>query len=132
MEKSSERLEKFTDVNLITIKNSLVKDQKSNDLIVVVKDKLQSLPPNVIYKTNTEFILYVCKLVENVILKSDGVNKKELVLKIMREVIGCNDAECKLVGEIIEFLHSNGMIQKIKVVKKFKNSVLSWIKKKVL
>ena len=27
MEKSSERLEKFTDVNLITIKNSLVKDQ---------------------------------------------------------------------------------------------------------
>ena len=48
----------------------------------------------------------------------------------MREVISCNDAECKLVGEIIEFLHSNGMIQKIKVVKKFKNSVLSWIKKK--
>ena len=50
----------------------------------------------------------------------------------MRAVVGCNDAECKLVGEIIEFLHSNGMIQKIKVVKKFKNSVLSWIKKKVL
>ena len=84
------------------------------------------------YKTNTEFILYICKLVENVILKSDGVNKKELVLKIMREVVGCNDAECKLVGEIIEFLHSNGMIQKIKVVKKFKNSVLSWMKKKLL
>ena len=28
MEKSSERLEKLADVNLITIKNSLVKDQK--------------------------------------------------------------------------------------------------------
>ena len=78
MEKSSECLEKFTDVNLITIKNSLVKDQKSNDLIIVVKDKLQSLPPNLLlYKTNSEFILYVCKLVENLILKSDGVNKKE-------------------------------------------------------
>ena len=78
MEKSSERLEKLADVNLITIKNSLVKDQKTNDLSVVVKDKLQSLPPNVNYKTNTEFILYICKLVENVILKSDGVNKKDL------------------------------------------------------
>lgn len=133
MEKSSERLEKLADVNLITIKNSLVKDQKTNDLIVVVKDKLQSLPPNLIsYKTNSEFILYVCKLVENVILKSDGVNKKELVLNIMRTVLGCNDAECKIVGEIIEFLHSNGMIQKIKNVKKFKSSVLSWMKKKVL
>lgn len=133
MEKSTERLEKLADVNLITIKNSLVKDQKTNDLIVVVKDKLQSLPPNLIpYKTNSEFILYVCKLVENVILKSDGVNKKELVLNIMRTVLGCNDAECKIVGEIIEFLHSNGMIQKIKVVKKFKSSVLSWMKKKVL
>ena len=132
MEKSSERLEKLADVNLITIKNSLVKDQKTNDLSVVVKDKLQSLPPNVNYKTNTEFILYICKLVENVILKSDGVNKKDLVLNIMRTVLGCNEPECKLVGEIIEFLHSNGMIQKIKVVKKFKNSVLSWMKKKVL
>ena len=133
MEKSSERLEKLADVNLITIKNSLVKDQKSNDLIIVVKDKLQSLPQNLLlYKTNSEFILYVCKLVENVILKSDGVNKKELVLNIMRTIVGCNDAECKLVGETVEFLHSNGMIQKIKVVKKFKNSVLSWMKKKVL
>ena len=113
------------------MKNSLVKDQKTNDLIVVVKDKLQYLPPNLLlYKTNTEFILYVCKLVENVILNSDGVNKKELVLKIMREVVGGNDIECKLVGKIIEFLHSNNMIQKIKVVKKFKNSVLSWIKKR--
>ena len=133
MEKSSQRLEKLVDVNLITMKNSLVKDQKTNDLIVVVKDKLQYLPPNLLlYKTNTEFILYVCKLVENVTLKSDGVNKKELVLNIMRNVLGCNDVECKLVGEIIEFLHSNGMIQKIKVVKKLKNSVLSWVKKKVL
>ena len=106
MEKSTERLKKFTDVKLITIKNSLVKDQKSNDLIVVVKDKLHSLPPNLLlYKTNSEFILYVCKLVENVILKSVGVNKKELVLNIMRTIVGCNDAECKLVGEIIEFLH---------------------------
>jgi hypothetical protein len=69
-------------------------------------------------------------LVENNILKSNGVNKKELVLNIMRTVLSCNEVECKLGGEIIEFLHSNGMIQKIKVVKKFKSSVLSWMKKK--
>jgi hypothetical protein len=131
MEKSIERLGKVADVNLVTMKNSLIKDQRIADLNIVVKDKLASLPPNVSYKNNTEFILYVCKLVENVISKADGMNKKELVLNILRPLLGLNDAESKVAGEIIEFLHSNGLIQAIKKTKKFKNSVISWLKKKV-
>jgi len=131
MEKSIERLGKVADVNLVTMKNSLIKDQRIADLNIVVKDKLASLPPNVSYKNNTEFILYVCKLVENVICKADGMNKKELVLNILRPLLGLNDAESKVAGEIIEFLHSNGLIQAIKKTKKIKNSVISWLKKKV-
>lgn len=131
MEKSIERLEKVADVNLVTMKNSLIKDQRIADINNVVKDKLASLPPNILYKNNSEFILYVCKLVENVICKADKLNKKELVLNILKPLLSLNDAEAKTVGEIIEFLHSNGMIQAIKKSKKIKSSILSWLKKKI-
>lgn len=131
MEKSVERLSKIVDVNLVTMKNSLIKDQRIADLNIVVKDKLASLPPSISYKNNSEFILYVCKLVENVVCKADGLNKKELVINILKPLLNLNDAECKVVGEIIEFLHSNGMIQVIKKTKKIKNCIISWLKKKV-
>lgn len=132
MEKSVERLSKVADVDLVSLKNSLVKDQRIADINIVVKEKIASLPPNVSYKNNTELILYVCKLVENVISKKDGINKKDLVLSILRPLLVLNDAEAKLTGEIIEFLHSNGLIQRIKQVKKLKSSIVSWFKKKVM
>jgi len=131
MEKSAERLGKVADVNLVTMKNSLIKDQRIADLNIIVKDKLASLPPSISYKNNSEFILYVCKLVENVVCKADGLNKKELVLNILKPLLGLNDAESKVAGEIIEFLHSNDLIQAIKKSKKIKSSILSWLKKKV-
>ena len=131
MEKSAERLGKVADVNLVTMKNSLIKDQRIADLNIIVKDKLASLPPSISYKNNSEFILYVCKLVENVVCKADGLNKKELVLNILKPLLGLNDAESKVAGEIIEFLHSNGLIQAIKKSKKIKSSIVSWLKKKI-
>ena len=131
MEKSVERLNKVADVDLVTLKNSLAKDQRIADLNIIVKDKIASLPPNVSYKNNSELILYVCKLVENIVCKKDAINKKDLVINILRPLLGLNDAEAKLTGEIIEFLHSNGLIQRIKQVKKIKSSVVSWFKKKI-
>ena len=131
MEKSVERLNKVADVDLVSLKNSLAKDQRIADLNIVVKDKIASLPANVSYKNNTELILYVCKLVENVVCKKDGLNKKDVVINILRSLLGLNDNECKLTGEIIDFLHSNGLIQRIKQVKKIKSSIVSWFKKKV-
>jgi hypothetical protein len=132
MEKSVERLNKIVDVDLVSLKNSLIKDQRIADINIVVKDKLQSLPNSVSYKNNSEFILYVCKLVENIIVKSDNINKKDLVLSVLRACLALNDAEVKVAGDIIEFLHSNGMIQKIKQLKKVKKSCISWFEKKVL
>ena len=84
MEKSVERLGKVVDVDLVSLKNSLIKDQRIADINVVVKDKLQSLPNTVSYKNNSEFILYVCKLIQNIIVKSDNINKKDLVLSVLR------------------------------------------------
>ena len=132
MEKSVERLVKIADPSLVSFKNSIVKDLKINDLIAVVRDAFTNLPQNVSYKQNTEFILYCCKLVENFITKKDGVNKKEIVIQILKTILGLTEPEVKVVDGIIEFLHSNKMRSKIKLSKKFINGVGSWFKKKVL
>ena len=126
MEKSIERLSKIADINLVSLKNSLSKDQRIADLIVIVKDKISSLPINISYKSNTDLVLYVCKLVENVIFKKDKVDKKEIVISILRPVLGLSEIEIKIVEDIIEFLHSNNLIQKIKKSKK----ISSWFQKK--
>jgi len=131
MDTSIERLSKIADPSLVNFKNSIIKDQKVNDLTSLVKTSLQNLPSNISYKQNSEFILYVCKLIENYIFKVDKLNKKEIVINILRSVLSLTDAECKMADGIIEFLHQNGMIHQVKVSKKINKSISNWVKKKI-
>ena len=71
--------------------------------------------------------MYVCKIVEKLVIKSDNINKKEFVIDLFKALFGLNDIECRALGSSIDFLWSNGMISKIKTTKKvwncFKKSV---------
>ena len=130
MEKPVARLNKIADHSLITMKHSLIKDQLLHDLSALVKEQLSQLPPNVSYKQNPEFILYVCKLIENFVSKKDNINKKDLCIQIFRTLLAVNEAEVKIIDGIIEFQHANGLISKIKVIKQVKKSVLDCFAKK--
>jgi len=133
LENHLHRLNKIIDPNLIKLKYSLAKDQKVNDLILLAKTTLQNLPSCVSYKTNSEFILYICKLVENYITKDEKFQKRDVVITILKSVLGTlTDAEIKAIENIIEFLHQNGMINPIKLVKKLNVSISGWLKKKIL
>ena len=98
----------------------------------MVKDKLAGLSNPQQYKFCNDFLLYVCKLVEAFFIKKDKVDKKQVVLDIMKAVFGHNDTELKLVSTAIEFLFSNGLITKVKLSKSIKHSVSNWFKKKLL
>jgi hypothetical protein len=114
---SQERLSKLN-VDLINPKNNLLKSQKFNDILVLLKQKIAEYPPNHILKQCNEFLLFVCKVVEEVIVKADKVNKKEFVIDLFKLLFGLNDPECKLLSSSIDFLHSNNMISKVKNSKK--------------
>ena len=81
--------------------------------------KIAEYPPSHILKQCTEFLLYVCKVVENIVIKSDKVNKKEFVTDLYKALFGLNDPESKLLSSSIDFLHSNNMISKIKNSKNY-------------
>ena len=125
---SVDRLSSKIDVDLINPKNNLLKSQKFADILALLKQKVGEYPPNHILKQCSEFLLLTCKIVEEVIKKGDKVNKKDFVIDLFKLLFTLNDPECKLLGNSIDILHSNGMINKIKTSKKMWNC----LKKNVL
>ena len=76
---SVDRLASKINVDLINPKNNLLKSQKFSDILALLKLKIAEYPPNHILKQCSEFLLYVCKIVEEVVKKSDKVDKKNLL-----------------------------------------------------
>lgn len=120
------RLEKVVDLNLIKPKNALLKSQRFNDLLVLFRQKVAEYPATHNLKSCQEFLLYVTKVVEELVKKSEGINKKELVINLFKSLFSLNDAEIKILDASIEFLWSNGLICKISSRKK----VIRWLRKK--
>lgn len=123
---SQSRLDKKVDLNLIKPQNSLKKAQLLNDLLVVLKQKIADYPASHNLKICNEFLLMCCKLVEEVIKKSDLINKKQLVLDLFKSIFNLSAPELVVLDNAVEFLWSNGLICKIPVVKKCQK----WIQKK--
>ena len=60
---------------------------------------------------------------EEVIVKADNVNKKEMVIDLFKALFSLNEPESKLLSSSIEFLWSNGLISKIKTSKRVWNVI---------
>ncbi len=126
MSDSTARIEKSVDLTLIKPKNQLLKAQRLNDLINIVKLKVVEFPVSHNLKVCQEFLLMVCNLVEEIVKKSDKINKKELVINVLKSVLSLTEPETKVVDASIEFLWGNGLIQKVPSTKK----AVRWLKKK--
>lgn len=120
---SVDRLSNKVDVDLINPKNNLLKAQKFNDVLALLKQKVAEYPTTYVLKQCNEFLLYVCKIIEEVIIKADKVNKKDMVIDLFKALFSITEPESKLLSNSIDFLHSNGMINKIKNTKKMWNCV---------
>lgn len=126
MSSSVERIEKCVDLGCVKPKNQLLKAQRLNDLINVVKLKISDYPATYNLKCCQEFLLMVCNLVEELVKKVDNINKKEMVISVLKNVLALSDPECKIVDSSIEFLWANGLIQKVASSRK----IAKWIRKK--
>ena len=128
---SVDRLASKVNVDLINPKNNLLKVQKFSDILALLKQKVIEYPPNHVLKQCNEFLLFVCKIVEEVVVKSDKVNKKDFVVDLFKSLFSLNDIECKALGSSIDFLWSNGLISKIKTSKKLWNYLKKGVSKSV-
>ena len=127
MSESVARLDKVCDLSLLKPKNALKKAQLINDLLVLLRQKVADYPASYQLKACSEFLLYVCNIVENLVKKSYNINKKDLVKDVFKQLLALTEPELKILDASIEFLWSNELIQKIASSKK----VVKWIQKKV-
>lgn len=118
MSESQSRIEQKVDLSLVKPKNALKKAQLSQDLLVLLRQRIAEYPASHNLKCCNEFVLYACKLVENLIKKSDGVNKKEFVKDIFRQLFSLTPPELQVLDASIEFLWSNQLISAIPIAKK--------------
>jgi hypothetical protein len=128
---SVDRLASKVNVDLINPKNNLLKVQKFADILALLKQKVVEYPTNHVLKQGSEFLLFTCKIVEEVVKKSDKVNKKEFVIDLFKALFSLNDIESKAIGSSIDFLWSNGLISKIKTSKKLWNLLKKAVSKPV-
>jgi len=123
---SSERLKSKVDLELLKPKHSLKKSQLANDLLVVLRQKVSEYPATHQLKSCSEFILFCCKLIENLVLKKDKIDKKQLLLDVFKQLFNLQAPELLVLDATVEFLWSNGLICKIPLSKKS----INWFKKK--
>jgi len=115
------------DVSLISPKNVLKKQQLTQDLLVHLRAKILEYPASHNLKGCSEFLLYCCKIVENVVVKKQKIDKKELVKEVFKQLFNLSPAELLALDSAIQFLFDNNLICKVarskKVVRFFKKKV---------
>ena len=126
MSDSVSRLEKSVDLSLLKPKHSLKKSQLSNDLLVVLRQKIAEYPATHQLKSCQEFILFCCKLIENLVQKKDKIDKKELLKDVLKQLFSLQPPELLVLDATVEFLWANSLICKIPLSKKS----INWIKQK--
>lgn len=105
------------------------------DILNELKEYYDSVPLAEL-KTNIDFILHICNVVENKIKKDKKkykYDKKEMVVSLISKLCGgLSDADKKTVQTTIESLHSSKAIYKQSFLKKLKDLLLNFLKKIVL
>ena len=124
---SQSRLQKLGEIDLVKPQHTLKKSQLLNDLLIVLRQKVSDYPASHNLKGCSEFLLYCCRLVENVVLKKQKIDKKDLVKDIFKQLFNLQPLEIVALDSAIQFLWDNQLISKVPAVKK----AVRWFKKKV-
>jgi len=95
--------------------------------------KVQSMPDLQELKLDLDIILYVCNIIENNIKQNEtkSLDKKKIVVDIINKCTPLNATEINILNKMIEFLHSNHLIQKIGKIEKNGYKLLNWAIKKI-
>ena len=98
--------------NEIDFTKNIKINKKKNDITAILAQKIFSLNNYETLKFSPDLIKYLMDQVEILISKSDNIDKKEVVIDILRKVFSLNEPELKLADDIIEFIHSNNLVIK--------------------
>ena len=121
----------MTDLQIVPLKNNLLLDWKKQDVKSKIISRINELNMNLTnYKTDNEFIILICNLVEYLVSKKDSINKKELVISVFNDLYGLTPEEQDHLNNTIDIIHLQNKIKKISYWKLFKCGMKEFFFKK--
>jgi hypothetical protein len=112
-------------LDFVKLKGSLKTHVIKNKIVEMISDRLKASIPNIAaLAKDLELLKLICNCVENSVLKKYKLDKKEIVLSIVKACFPVlSEPEMKIVEGNIETLHYNGLIRKVSFHKK----VVRWL-----
>ena len=118
-------------IEYVSVKGHLKSHVIKNKIIELISDRIKCSVPNLVtLAKDLELLKLVCLCVENTVKKKHKLDKKEIVMSIMKTCFPIlSDAELKVIESNIEVLHQNKLIKKVTYAKKLWRYVFSNKKK---
>jgi hypothetical protein len=101
---------------------------------VLVRDeiirRLSSFPDVNKYRYDIEFLLLGANLIENLVKKSDKIDKKELLLAVFTAIFNLEEAELQIIGKHIDFLVNHKRVKSVSHFKIFLRNIANLFRRK--
>lgn len=116
-------------MDLVPLKNNLFHDVRLNEVVEKIYTRLLELKlVDKKYVADAEFILYLMNMIEHLVDKKDKINKKQLLLTLLKNHYSASDADLLVAERILEFLFTNKQVKKVSYYKIFKTCLKEWFK----
>ena len=115
-------------------KNALNGNIQKAQIVEKILKRLQSLPDFRNYKDDLETLLFVCLLVEHLVINKknkEKMDKKEIVLSVYEKAYGNNNCNKDLISKNIDFLHENKRIKKVSITSMICGTLSEWFTRKI-
>ena len=111
----------MSELQIIPLKNNLLKDWKVIEVkskIIARVNELHLNDPK--YKTDQQFLILICNLIEYLVVKKDSIDKKELAVDIIVSLFGLSFEEQTILRNNIDIIYLKNEIKKVSTWKLFK------------
>ena len=117
-------------LSYIKPKNTLHASCQKSDLCDAIISRVQSIANYEAHRSNNELLIFIMNCVENTI-SSKKIDKKVLVLEIFSKLFPSVPVEeIEMLGDTIDFICNNNLIQAIPFITKYTGILTNYIKTK--
>lgn len=114
-------------------KRSLAKNQKELKIVkALVAYVNQNFEDKHLLLKSIELLNVLCNQLEDIVKKGEGLDKKNIIIRVYRIVFGETIADVDFIEQTIEYLIENKKIKKTKLVKKLCSYTADYLLKKAL
>ena len=114
-------------------KNSLNRSIQKAEIVDKIIKRVQSMPDFKNYKDDLEVLLFVCMLVEHLVINKknkEKMDKKDIVVSAYTKLFGQN-VNIETISKNIDFLFENKRIKKVSFISIVCGTISEWFNRKI-